>query len=134
MFGDLPSPSWALALFSNEQGQRWLHRPNTILVDSRQLESGESMSDDFKKLAAHQLEELLWDRIAQQLPANTKAIYLCLDGDLTRELLSDNGRVLNNWNGKEPVPVPGVTPPLALDTSRTSLWRSFSGKPLTGQW
>src|SRR5207248_4959832 len=32
-------------------------RPNTILVDSRQLESGESMSDDFKKLARHQIED-----------------------------------------------------------------------------
>ena len=31
---------------------RWLHRPNTILVDSEQLESGEAMSDDFKKIAA----------------------------------------------------------------------------------
>src|SRR5260221_3292656 len=35
----------------------WLHRPNTILVDSQQLESGEAMSDDFKKIAAREIEE-----------------------------------------------------------------------------
>ena len=41
----------ALAEFSNKKDQRWRHQPNTILVDRRQLESGESMSDDFKKFA-----------------------------------------------------------------------------------
>ena len=35
----------------------WLHRPNTILVDSQQLESGEAMSDEFKKIAAREIEE-----------------------------------------------------------------------------
>jgi len=29
----------ALELFNNVKDQRWLHRPNTILVDSRQLEN-----------------------------------------------------------------------------------------------
>ena len=33
-----------LPIFSNVEGNRWLHRPNTILVDSEQLESGEGMS------------------------------------------------------------------------------------------
>ena len=31
---------------------RWTARPNTILVDSAQLESGEAMSAEFKKIAA----------------------------------------------------------------------------------
>ena len=35
----------------------WRQRPNTILVDRRQLESGESMSDDFKKIAAREIDE-----------------------------------------------------------------------------
>ena len=47
----------AVELFNNARDQRWLHRPHTILVDSRQLESGEGMSDDFKRLARHQVEE-----------------------------------------------------------------------------
>ena len=38
-----------LELFSNEQNRRWSARPNTILVDSTQLESGEAMSAEFKK-------------------------------------------------------------------------------------
>jgi type III restriction enzyme len=46
-----------LALFSNVQNGNWTARPNTILVDSEQLESGESMSADFKKIAAQEIEE-----------------------------------------------------------------------------
>ena len=55
-----------LDLFSNVEhapgtgeadGRRWSARPNTILVDSRQLESGEAMSADFKKIAAREIDE-----------------------------------------------------------------------------
>ncbi len=42
-----------LPLFSNvEHGGSGPTRPNTILVDCEQLESGEAMSDEFKKIAA----------------------------------------------------------------------------------
>lgn len=44
-------------LFSNEKGGRWSNRPNTILVDSEQLESGEAMSKEFKEIAAREIEE-----------------------------------------------------------------------------
>ncbi|MDQ6739474.1 MAG: DEAD/DEAH box helicase family protein, partial [Actinomycetota bacterium] len=44
----------ALPLFNNERAGTWTARPNTILVDSGQLESGEGMSDDFKKIAARE--------------------------------------------------------------------------------
>ena len=37
-----------LAIFSNEQDGSWTPRPNTVLIDSTQLESGEAMSDEFK--------------------------------------------------------------------------------------
>ena len=43
--------------FSNVDREEWTARPNTILVDSRQLESGEAMSSDFKKIAAREIEE-----------------------------------------------------------------------------
>jgi type III restriction enzyme len=47
-----------LPIFRNDDGNGgWLRRPNTILVDSQQLESGEGMSDDFKKIAAREIEE-----------------------------------------------------------------------------
>ena len=35
----------------------WSPRPNTILVDSEQLESGEAMSAEFKRIAAVEIEE-----------------------------------------------------------------------------
>ena len=44
-----------LPLFSNVQDGKWTARPNTILVDSEQLESGEAMSPEFKKIAAQEL-------------------------------------------------------------------------------
>jgi type III restriction enzyme len=37
----------ALPLFSNVKDGRWLGRPNTILIDSEQLDSGEALSADF---------------------------------------------------------------------------------------
>lgn len=46
-----------LPIFSNVDRDKWLSRPNTILVDSTQLESGEGMSADFKKIAAHEIED-----------------------------------------------------------------------------
>ena len=46
-----------LPLFNNEQDGAWSPRPNTILVDSEQLESGEGMSAEFKKIAAREIEE-----------------------------------------------------------------------------
>jgi type III restriction enzyme len=46
-----------LPIFSNVEGGQFSDRPNTILVDSEQLESGEAMSDDFKKIAAREIDE-----------------------------------------------------------------------------
>jgi hypothetical protein len=46
-----------LAVFNNEKDGTWSPRPNTILVDSEKLESGEGMSPEFKKIAAREIEE-----------------------------------------------------------------------------
>ncbi len=46
-----------LPLFSNVENGRWLARPNTILIDSQQLESSEGMSEEFKRMAAVEIEE-----------------------------------------------------------------------------
>jgi len=51
-----------------ENGQ-WLVRPNTILIDSEQLESGEAMSGEFKKMAAREGD----DSIARR--AETELLY-----------------------------------------------------------
>ena len=39
-----------LEIFRNEDGARFLDRPNTLLIDSAQLESGKKIDDDFKKI------------------------------------------------------------------------------------
>ena len=50
-----------LALFSNVDGGRWTARPNTLLVDSTQLESGEGLSVEFKQIAAREIAEFKAD-------------------------------------------------------------------------
>ena len=77
-------------IFSNVQAQRWLHRPNSILVDSEQLESDEGMSPDFKKLAAAQIEDFKAE-YRQQLsrPGRRKR---STDEDLMREVLNTVGK------------------------------------------
>jgi len=49
------------SIFSNVeqhgQGAAWSHRPNSLLIDSRQLESGEALTDEFKAIAAREIEE-----------------------------------------------------------------------------
>src|SRR5262249_56283059 len=72
-----------------EKGQRWLHRPNTILVDSRQLESGESMSADFKKLAAHQIEDVKAE-YRKRFPGRDAENLT--EEDLMREVLNTVGK------------------------------------------
>lgn len=46
-----------LPLLSNVRDGQWTARPNTILVDSEQLESGEAMSAEFKKIATQEIAE-----------------------------------------------------------------------------
>ena len=78
-----------LKLFSNVQNGNWTARPNTILVDSEQLESGEAMSAEFKKIAAQEIEEF---------KAEYRERYPGLDPekisteDLLREVLNTVGK------------------------------------------
>src|SRR5437764_4367929 len=78
-----------LPLFGNVKGSRWLHRPNTILVDSRQLESGEGMSDDFKKFAGHQIEDFKAE-YRRRFPGRDAEDLV--DEDLMREVLNTVGK------------------------------------------
>lgn len=79
----------AVPLFSNVKDQRWLHQPNTILVDSRQLESGESMADEFKKLAKHQIEDFKAECRRRFPGRDTENVT---DEDLMREVLNTVGK------------------------------------------
>jgi type III restriction enzyme len=79
----------ALPLFGNVKGQRWLHRPNTILVDSRQLESGETMSDEFKRFARHQIEDFKAEYRRRFPGRDAEGLT---DEDLMREVLNTVGK------------------------------------------
>ena len=79
-----------LPIFRNEDGHgAWLHRPNTILVDSRQLESGQVMSDDFKKLAAREIDEFKADYRARFPGRDAEDLT---DEDLLREVMNTVGK------------------------------------------
>ena len=79
-----------LSLFSNVDGQQFRARPNTILVDSEQLESGESMSDDFKKIAAREIEEFKTDYRLRFPGRDTDNLT---DEDLLREVMNTVGKL-----------------------------------------
>ena len=79
-----------LPIFRNDDGNgAWLHRPNTILVDSQQLESGESMSDDFKKIAAREIDEFKAEYRARFPGRDAESLT---DEDLLREVMNTVGK------------------------------------------
>jgi len=79
-----------LAIFRNDDGNGgWLQRPNTILVDSQQLESGEAMSDDFKKIAAREIDEFKAEYRARFPGRDAENLT---DEDLLREVMNTVGK------------------------------------------
>ncbi len=78
-----------LALFSNVESGRWMSRPNTILIDSRQLESGEAMSADFKKIAAIEIEEFKQE---YRLRFPGRDAEDLADEDILREVMNTVGK------------------------------------------
>jgi type III restriction enzyme len=80
-----------LALFRNfdEHGNP-LPRPNTLLIDSEQLESGEALDDDFRDMAADEIERFrqeIIDRTGDRREAENLG-----DQDLLREVMNTVGR------------------------------------------
>jgi type III restriction enzyme len=79
-----------LSIFRNDDEHGgWLHRPNTILVDSQQLESGEAMSDDFKKIAAREIEEF---KAEYRVRFPGRDAENLTDEDLLREVMNTIGK------------------------------------------
>jgi len=78
-----------LALFSNVENGTWSARPRTILVDSTQLESGEGLSADFKKIAAVEIEEFK-SQYRQRFPG--RDVDSLGDDDLLREVMNSVGK------------------------------------------
>ena len=79
----------ALALFNNEVDGQWSPRPTTILVDSQQLESGEGMTPEFKKIAAVEIEEFKTD---YRLRFPGRSADDLSDEDLLREVMNTVGK------------------------------------------
>lgn len=78
-----------LELFSNVVNNRWITMPNTILVDSEQLESDEGMSSEFKKMAAHLIEDFK-GQVRLRFPG--RDVSKITDEDLMREVLNTVGK------------------------------------------
>ena len=78
-----------LALFSNVDGDRWSARPNSILIDSEQLESGEGMSPEFKQIAAREIEEFQAE-YRERFPG--RDLDSLTEEDLLREVMNTVGK------------------------------------------
>jgi type III restriction enzyme len=80
--------SGKLPLFSNvDENGRWRSRFRTFLIDSSQLESGEALSDDFRKVAAREIEEF-----KKEKQARGESIDDLTDAELLREVMNTVGR------------------------------------------
>ena len=77
-----------LSLFNNVTDNKWVTRPNTILVDSAQLESDDGLSAEFKQLAAPQIAEFHAEYRARSGGGSTEPT----DSDLMREVLNTVGK------------------------------------------
>ena len=78
-----------LPIFNNERNGGWASRPNTILIDSKELESGEAMSADFKKMASREIEEFKAEYRARFPGRDAEKLT---DEDLLREVMNTVGK------------------------------------------
>lgn len=79
-----------LELFRNydEHGNR-LARPNTLLIDSMQLESGEALDKDFRAMAALEIEQFKRELTQRRGAGDVAEIS---DSDLLREVMNTVGK------------------------------------------
>jgi len=78
-----------MPIFRNEENSGWTSRPNTILIDSEQLESGEGMSLEFKKIAAAEIDEFK-NEYLQRFP--DRDVGKLTDEDILREVMNTVGK------------------------------------------
>ena len=80
-----------LELFRNfdEYGNRY-GIPRTLLIDSQQLESGDKLSDDFRRAAASQIERFRWER--QERSGNREEADKITEEELLREVMNTVGK------------------------------------------
>lgn len=78
-----------LPLFSNIEDGQALARPRTILIDSAQLDSGETLSKDFKQAAAGEIEAFKSEYRRRYPGADTEKLT---DEDVLREVMNTVGK------------------------------------------
>jgi type III restriction enzyme len=78
-----------LTHFSNIENGRRVTRSRTILVDSSQLESGETMTADFKRIASEEIEEFKTEYMARFPGRDAEKLT---DEDLLREVMNTVGK------------------------------------------
>lgn len=81
-----------LALFRNfdESTGNALPRPNTILIDSEQLEAGEVLDNNFRKMAADEIERFRRDMVERT--GDARAGDEITDQELLREVMNTVGK------------------------------------------
>jgi type III restriction enzyme len=84
----VPAPG-KLALFSNVQNGAWIQRPRTILIDSEQLESGEALSPEFKRIAATEIEEFTTEYLRRFPGRSAEDVN---DAQILREVMNTVGK------------------------------------------
>jgi type III restriction enzyme len=83
--------SGRLALFQNhDEHGNWTPRPRTLLIDSEQLESGEALDDNFRGVAADEIERFRREIIERS--GDPRAADTISDQDLLREVMNTVGK------------------------------------------
>lgn len=79
-----------LEAFRNDDGRgSWNQSPYTILVDSSQLESGDALSDEFKKVASKEIDEFKAEYSRRLGGKDADSIS---DSDILREVMNTVGK------------------------------------------
>ncbi|EPD85156.1 hypothetical protein HMPREF1529_01771 [Microbacterium sp. oral taxon 186 str. F0373] len=78
-----------LPLFTNVENDQPVAIPRTIVIDSKQLESGEAMKDDFKKAAAEEIDAFKQAYRKSNPGADVDKLD---DSDLLREVMNTVGK------------------------------------------
>lgn len=76
-----------LDIFRNEDGVQFFDKPNTLVIDSRQLESGEKIDDNFKKIFAAEIEDF-HKEYKKRFPGRDEPT----DEELLREVMNTVGK------------------------------------------
>lgn len=76
-----------LEIFRNEDGVQFYDRPNTLLIDSAQLESGEKINDEFKKIFTKEIVDFHKD-YRKRFPGRDEPT----DEQLLREVMNTVGK------------------------------------------